>query len=810
MKLKLLAGIIAALLSQHAYSGSSDVSKIFDIETLKARGLSADIADFFKDEKRFMKGKNQVMLFVNDIKIGRTQISFDEIGNACMDADFFSRANIILPAANKADLCIDLKVIYPQAVIRLRPGKDEIALILPQSALRTGQEVNLAEGFVTGGTAALFNYDLLYMKRNSGASDNTTIQANTEAGLNINDWSLRSRQTYSSSQGKSQFSHLNAYAQKSLPDYKSIFQVGQINAANTMFDAPPLLGVQLFPEGALLRQAGSRVVVDGIAQSEARVEVRQGGALIYSTLVPPGPFSLTGLTLNNANTNLDVTVIEGNGAQRSFVVFASSFAIGYIPQEKSFSVALGKPWRYGGGADDSSTSNWLATARVDLPLGSSASVATGALMSDRYYSAGVQYDVAPNRSVTMGIANLFAFVPASGETGMQTTLTAAAQIYGGLSIDALYAYRTDKYRTFSDTLRNEDRLHKLPYDPVLDQNDTGRRQMNLNLNYNHPMIGGIGLGFSQMSGGVDATSRRLSVRWARSIVKATVSVSVDRTTGANKDLLAYANINIPFGSGSLTASTSRNDRRQVARVNYSDRINEYASYRVSADTDSDKRQIGTSANVSLLPKYAQLNLGMSRYGSGSTSYSGYLSGGLVAHQNGVTFSPYAVRDTFALMSVPGISGVKIQTPQGPVWTDAAGMAVAPYMPAYSEARLELVTKSLPKNADIKNGIQVVGLSRGAVSNVVFEVIRSRRVLLKIMDEQGQAMSKGVSVFNEENQWITSVGANGTVFLTGDQLASSIRLTNLAGRSCVVNAELPAQPTTESFYENAESVCQSAN
>lgn len=43
------------------------------------------------------------------------------------------------------------------------------------------------------------------------------------------------------------------------------------------------------------------------------------------------------------------------------------------------------------------------------------------------------------------------------------------------------------------------------------------------------------------------------------------------------------------------------------------------------------------------------------------------------HKDGVTFSPYSIKDTFAIarLSEPK-AGVEITTPQGTVWTDRWG------------------------------------------------------------------------------------------------------------------------------------------
>lgn len=86
---------------------------------------------------------------------------------------------------------------------------------------------------------------------------------------------------------------------------------------NPLLDGTELYGISLMPESAL-NDAGSGVLVTGIASTpQARVEIRQQGIMVYSTLVPAGPFTLTDIPLRNVTSDLTVTVIEIDGSQHS-------------------------------------------------------------------------------------------------------------------------------------------------------------------------------------------------------------------------------------------------------------------------------------------------------------------------------------------------------------------------------------------------------------------------------------------------------------------------------------------------------------
>ncbi|MBM0990348.1 fimbria/pilus outer membrane usher protein, partial [Enterobacter hormaechei] len=99
------------------------------------------------------------------------------------------------------------------------------------------------------------------------------------------------------------------YAEHVFVPQRLTMQVGEINASSPVLSGAPILGVQLMPTTGLQKQ-GSGVSVSGIARTpQARVEIRQSGQVIFSTLVPAGPFKLDDVPMVRSNVDLDVTVV---------------------------------------------------------------------------------------------------------------------------------------------------------------------------------------------------------------------------------------------------------------------------------------------------------------------------------------------------------------------------------------------------------------------------------------------------------------------------------------------------------------------
>ena len=82
-----------------------------------------------------------------------------------------------------------------------------------------------------------------------------------------------------------------------------------------------------------------------------------------------------------------------------------------------------------------------------------------------------------------------------------------------------------------------------------------------------------------------------------------------------------------------------------------------------------------------------------------------ISGGVVAHANGITLSQ-ELGETVALVEAPGASGVDITNQTG-VSTDFRGYTVVPFISPYRENTLSLNTEQLPDDADVELSAKTV-------------------------------------------------------------------------------------------------------
>jgi outer membrane usher protein FimD/PapC len=779
----------------------------FDASILSTRGIDPSVSDYFASAPRFHEGAQVVNLRVNGNQLGLTEARFDHEGELCFTRDFLERAGLRVPAATigqedgSAPACHDFLAQYPTTVVSLRPNREEVALVVSSEALR---EPGLDEGrFSGGGLAGLLNYDVQGLEsqsRSGGTSRYFSVA--TEAGANMGDWIVRSRQLNTSINGQQRSEHLYAYAQRDVLPWQSTFQAGQLSSNSPVFGGVQFTGLQFFPDGVKRGGGANGAVVEGLALSQSRVEVRQSGALIYTTLVPEGPFTLSDLPLLNGTSDLEVSVIEDNGAEQRFVVPAASFR-GMAPAQSGYYVSFGQ---VRASEDGEGEQPLLAMGSASWGVGRNAALSTGLVGAQTYQAAGLGLDTRPMANLTLGARSNVSRDKASGESGARNSLSLGLSPADNLDLSFSATRQTPGYREASQ-IRYVER--KTDRDDFLVSRF--KDQYTAGLSWFDPALGGFSVGYSRSSQFDDQAYARLHGSWSKSFKHASVSAYVDSAVGTSSSydegVSVRLQVSVPLGKDRRARSSIRHQgSRSTMTAAYSERVNEYLNYEVGAEQGLNHPQSLTRGNINATPLFTQVGLTASQ-DRFSNNYSGYLKGGVVAHGQGVTFSPYRVQETFGVVSLEGVPGARISTPQGPVWTDSKGRAVIASLPAYGTSRLEVDTRSLPKRVDIQNGTKVLSAGRGSFNAVDFSVVNVRRLLLHARDEGGQALPHGVSVLADNDDFLTSVAGDGMIFLGDIGSRQALKVALSGSRTCQLQFELTEDNDEDLPYETASAVCR---
>lgn len=781
----------------------------FDLATLQARGISPSVAQFFRDAPRFSEGTSVVDLTVNGERIGLTDARFDSEGQLCFTQALLDRGGLRVPStvinkdAAPEQACYDFRADYPKTVTTLRPGNEEVSLVVPTDALR-GPQRN-AGSYARGGTAALLNYDIQAVNSHSRADTSRYLSASTEVGFNFGDWIARSRQLYISNDRRTTAEHLYAYAQRDFVPLASTVQIGQISGTNPVFGGVQLTGAQLFPDGIESGGANSGVVVEGQALSQSRVEVRQSGALIYTTVVPEGPFTLTNLPLLNGTSDLQVTVIETRGGQRSFVVPAATFRTA-VPVKSGYTASLGKVRDVDRrGAKEP----MLAMGSGTWAVGKGSALSAGIQGTDSYSSVGLALDSSFSERFSVGLRNNLSRDHSKKLQGARNSISVSAGLPANVQMALSATTQTPGYRDVLDTVNPD--VNEV-------QNSRFKNQYTAGFSWADPQLGGFSIGYTRGAHFNSQTTQHVFGSWNKNFKYANVGVTVDSQVGRssrdndkeNSDdgLGVRLQVSVPLGADRTLGSYAR---RQGARssigVTYDERIDEALNYQLRSDRDlGGQREQTVGGNLNATSRYAQVGLGVSR-DSFNTNYTGQLQGAVVAHSEGATLSPYRVDDTFGIASVGGIPGARITTPQGPVWTDPWGKAVIASLPAYQTSLLELEGKSLPRQVDIKNGTKVLEAGRGSFNKVDFDVIKVRRVLLRATDVNGSPLPQGGAVLGADGGLLSTVVGDGMIFLSNVDAPQKLKVSSSNATTCTLQLELAEQTYNGQFYETAAATCR---
>jgi outer membrane usher protein FimD/PapC len=788
--------LLCALVPAKAWAEGASPSG-FDAQTLHQRGIDPQLASLLLAAPRFAAGRHTVNLRVNGQRRGRQDLTFDPQGNLCFDRALLDAANLVAPSDTVG--CGDFLAQYPQALVEPDPATLTVSLVVPTEAMRPVQQD--ISGYETGGFAGLLNYDLSGFYNRFGDDASRFGSANTEVGFNAGDWIVRSRQVQTWQDGLSRSTHLEAYAQRTFASHQAVLQAGQINLYNPVLSGAQITGVQVLTEHALQEQ-GEGALIQGIANSPAQVEVRQNGALIHSTVVPAGPFTLNDVRRLNTRSDVEVTVKESVGGERRFTVPAAMLGLG-LPAP-GYSVAAGRVRNVGDAKGDDPwvvSAGWTGALHPQLTLG------TGVLAASEYRSAGASLGWLPWLDSQIQLSTQLSDSQGWEKvSGVQTDLSWSQRLGEKWSISAANSWRSVGYRELEESTYERD---DSPGRNSERRNSRYRDQQSLNLGWSHPLLGAFSAGVSRSANFAGDSSSRALASWGTSIGAVSLSASAEWQMGGSQqqDNAVYLNVSVPLGESRRMRSWVRNSGGENRTgLGITEQIDDQLSYRVSAEHDSSDHQVETTLGVSALPRYSQLDFSYSRSDAERSSYQGGARGGVVLHSDGMTFSPYPVRDTFALISVGDMSGIKLSTPSGPVWTDWQGQAVVPQVAAYGRSPVEVQTRSLPRNADINNGLAMISAGRGAVDRVEFGVGLTRRMLLTVSNDQGAPLPAGASVSTASGEFVTLVQDGSQVFLPNVLEQPTLWITTPQGGRCELRYELPAKVDPSVYFETAPARC----
>lgn len=730
-----------------------------------------------------------------------------------MDADARERLKAQPGCLALSDLIPGATATYDQSALRLDAT-------VPQAWLGYRARGYVAPSQWTEGvTAGLLNYNANVYRTRSGGVEQTSGYVGLNAGLNLGAWRLRHGGNYTWQSGLDgrpsdhRYQATSTYARRDITAWRAQLTLGDTFTSGELFDSVGVRGVQLTTDDRMLPESlrGYAPTVRGVAETNARVTIRQNGVLLYETTVTPGPFAINDLYATGYGGDLDVVVTEADGRVREFSVPYAAVPQQLRPGSSRFSVAAGVI------SDDAFEGDpALVQATLQRGLTNTVTGYGGVLGSEGYVSAlgGVALNTRVG-AIALDVTAARTKLPGQAASDGQSVRATYSKMFpdAGTSFSlASYRYSTSGFYSLREALAARDFAQGRAADSFLDETDPfanlltpeqrealrgerevdvladndgldrQRNRFDLNLNQQLGEHGGTLYATASARDYWTRTGTDVQFQVGYNHHFRTLSYNVSATRLRDIDgrfsNQFYLSLSVPLGSAarapSLTAGVVRDDagRTQTqASLAGTAGADGQATYGATMSHDED---VGTSGSLNGTYR-GGYGIASASYGEGEGYWQASLglSGALVAHPRGVTLGQ-PVGDTVAIVSAPHATGARVLNGQG-IRVNRFGQALVPYLTPYAMNTIELDPKGLPLNVELASTSARVAPRAGSVALVTYATSHGNTVLVRLHTAGGQPLPFGAEVNDATGRSLGFVGQGGRALLRGVEPAGQLEV-----------------------------------
>ncbi|EOY8346600.1 outer membrane usher protein [Escherichia albertii] len=838
-----LACLIACSLlpcAQNVWGADETVE--FDSTFLMGEGARDIDVNRYSTGNATLPGRYDVSVFINNQASASLKIEFIETdkkhaAQPCISANTLLQLHIRPPdkLADNAILqkrdsaaqdCLNLAVAIPQSSQTYNSNDQRLDISVPQIWLQKTYANYVDPSLWDEGiNAAMLSYTLNGWRSESPDRTSETSYAGLMGGINLWGWHFRSHGNYSwDNENGGNFEFQDKYLQRDIIALRSQLVVGETNTTGETFDSVGIRGVRLYSESRMLPPmlASYAPVIRGVANSNAKVTITQNGYKIYETTVPPGPFAIDDLTPAGFGADLEVTITESDGSQRTFSQAYSSVIQMMRPGVGKWDISAGEVKK-----DELQDKPHLLQGTYYYGLNNTFTGYTGLQMTDNGYWAGL---LGLGMNTSLGA---FSFDVTQSHTKIPDDKTYTGKSYRiswnkyfaptetSLNI-AAYRYSTENYLGLNDALTLINSANHPESDRYSGIVSYGRMKNQFSISLNQLLkkdeedYGSFYLNGTWTDYWVTNESQSsFSFGYSNAFSWASYSISVQRTYDEdnNKDDSVYLSLSIPLDKllgrdrrqgGFRTLNTSLNSDMkgntqynanasgysQDNRWNYS--VN--TAYNVQKNSDSLKTVSGYASYES---PWGTLSGSASASSDHSRQYGINTDGGFVLHRHGLTFSndSFTDTDTLALVDAPGARGTRIN--YGNSTVDRFGYGVTSSLSPYQENTVSLNIDDMDNDVELKSTSAVAIPRQGSVILSHFETDTGRSVLLGLVRSNQQAVPFASDITDNNGLSVGTVGQGSQAFVRG--IADSGELTvswyeQNHRQQCRIHYQIPSSPT----------------
>lgn len=707
-------------------------------------------------------------------------------------------------------------------------ASQQLRLSIPQAAMRPKFRGLAPEPLWDDGIMAFrMNYrtgashtDL----RATSGSESHTSWLQLSPGINAGAWRVRSLTDWKQNSGQpGRWQTAYTYAERGIRRLKSRFTAGESTSPSDVTEGVPFTGMMLATDESMVpfSQRSFAPAVRGIARTQARVEIRKDGYVIYTTTVAPGPFSLQDFSVSSGGGELGVTVYEADGSRQEFTVPWQTPAIALHEGFLKYSLAAG---RYRP-ADRRISRTELAQGSLMYGLPYNTTLYGGFTGAGRYQAGILGAGVSLGYWGSLSADVTSARSSADGEEprqGSSWRLRYSNQLPGtgtGFSF-ASWQYTSPGYRSLRETLdslttggngrsvtgrRDDTGRQRSRTELSLSQSLAGLGSVRVNGSHTQWRDAGRGDNTWGLSWGTSLYGASLNVNWQRSRVHPAAG-------RARNDTVTSLWLSIPLGgvtgqdisaSWRTTAGGKVQSHDAGLSGNAFDRRLSWNVQQQYRDASSQDRNMNSFTGMTWSGAYGEA--GANYFYSESMRQAGVsVAGGVLAHRHGITFSQ-PLGDTVALIEAPGVAGAKAEGWTG-VRTDFRGYTASSGLRTYQDNTVSLDPTSLPADAEILQTDARVVPTRGAVVEARFRTRTGGRALMTVQRRDGRPVPFGAQVTVEGQEGSAGlVDSGGQAYLTGLPSRGILKVSH-GPQVCRVSYRLPARPGDAGLYQ-MKGVCE---
>lgn len=780
-----LSGIMAVVVPNVVLAGADSVSSRPKFNSAFLQGVGELELERFLAQGAITSGRYLVEMYVNGQLFAMEDIDFslrnDEI-QPCITPALMEKIGVKDELVVHVLSCVDLAQIE-HASWDYDSGTQKLHLSIPQAALKYRNHTYLDPALWDQGiTAAFVNYNLQSRFDHSKTyGDTRTHYLALRSGVNIGPWRLRNQSHLNATDDTGHWQSQRTYVERDLTDWRSQLSAGQIYVRSSVFDSPALRGLQIRSDDSMRPDElrGYSPVVIGVAETNATVEIRQGGNLIFTATVAPGPFEFRDIPTYGSNGDLEITVIEADGTRK-----VRSQGFGMLPVMVREGVSN---YQFSLGQLDNDLlapkEQWFLSADGAYGLLSDLTLYGGVQAMQHYYAlnAGVgfgsrfgsfSFDVTHSDSDTrlghyQGQSYRFRYGRVFHDAG--TTLALAG-----------YRYAAEDYRGLDDHIRNYSTKVATPY--------SSRVRSNMSISVTQKLSsywGGLSLAASETDYWDNRpTSYSLSASYGNSWQRLSYQLGVQRISsswGGETQFSLYASHPLSWGEGSYSLSVSGNlQQQEEGRTNYQNLGLAGAwdgySYNLTASRDSLGNQ-QWSASTGLRSAFGEGGLGYSR-GGNFQSVNAHWAGSLIAHGGGLNAAP-TFYDGAILVEVPGQEGVGFRGNRARTGTN--GFALLENSAPYRRNEIRVDNLTLSEGIELSEGEDQVVPRSGSIVYAKIAAHKVNRVQFTLLDGSGQPYPFGTQLEHVDGTLMAMADPHGRALALLEQSQGELVIVGSAGR-----------------------------